>query len=134
DLYVENMRPSGDGLEYEFKGEWRDAEVRHETIEVRSGESVEIDVPVTHHGPVISQSADGTKAIAFRYTATTGPNLGYEPLLDMLLAKNADEIDESMRQWVDPCNNLVFGDTQGNIGYLNRGQVPIRTIANAWLP
>ncbi len=134
DLYVENMRPSGDGLEYEFKGEWRDAEVRHETIEVRSGESVEIDVPVTHHGPVISQSADGTKAIAFRYTATTGPNLGYESLLDMLLAKNADEIDESMRQWVDPCNNFVFGDTQGNIGYLNRGQVPIRTIANAWLP
>jgi penicillin amidase len=52
----------------------------------------------------------------------------------MLFAKNADEIDESMRQWVDPCNNLVFGDTQGNIGYLNRGQVPIRPIANAWLP
>ncbi|MCH7802241.1 MAG: CocE/NonD family hydrolase, partial [Chloroflexi bacterium] len=132
--YVENLRHSPNCLEYEFKGEWRAAEVRHETIEVRGGDSVEIDVPVTHHGPVISQSADGTRAIAFRYTATAEPNLGFESLLSMLMAKSTGEIDESMRQWVDPCNNFVFGDTQGNIGYLNRGQVPLRSMANAWLP
>jgi penicillin G amidase len=28
----------------------------------------------------------------------------------------------------------VFADVHGNIGYLNRGKVPIRSIANAWLP
>ncbi|MAF86418.1 MAG: hypothetical protein CMK91_01195, partial [Pseudomonas sp.] len=90
--------------EYEFKNEWRAAEVRHEIIEVRDGESVEIDVPVTHHGPVISQSADGTKAIAFRYTATTGPNLGYESLLDMLLAKKRAG---DRKSWLESKGNLA---------------------------
>jgi penicillin amidase len=52
----------------------------------------------------------------------------------MLNATSVDEIDESMRGWVDPCNNFVFADVHGDIGYLNRGKVPIRSMANAWLP
>jgi penicillin amidase len=31
-------------------------------------------------------------------------------------------------------NNFVFADLHGNIGYRTRGQVPIRSMANAWLP
>ena len=52
----------------------------------------------------------------------------------MMRAANADELDESMREWVDPCNNFVFVDVHGEIGYLNRGKVPIRAQRNAWLP
>ena len=55
-------------------------------------------------------------------------------MLKMLYASSADELDESMRTWVDPCNNFVFGDIHGDIGYLNRGQLPVRSMANAWLP
>jgi penicillin G amidase len=51
-----------------------------------------------------------------------------------LSAVNAGALDESMRDWVDPCNNFVFADVHGNIGYLNRGKVPMRSMANAWLP
>ena len=39
-----------------------------------------------------------------------------------------------MREWVDPCNNLLCADVHGNIAYLHRGQVPQRPMANAWLP
>ena len=39
---------------YEFKGEWRPAEVYHETIAVKGGSPVELDVTVTHHGPIIA--------------------------------------------------------------------------------
>ena len=35
---------------------------------------------------------------------------------------------------MDPCNNYMFADSQGNIGYLNRGTVPLRSSQNAWLP
>ncbi len=44
------------------------------------------------------------------------------------------EMDESMRNWVDPCNNFLFADIHGDIAYLHRGQVPIRSMSNAWLP
>ena len=39
-----------------------------------------------------------------------------------------------MRAWVDPGNNLVMADVDGNIGYLLRGQLPLRGEANGWLP
>ncbi len=135
DVYVEKLRESaGGGVEYLYKDEWKAGEVRRETIAVKGGESVETVVRVTEHGPVIAESADGAKGLAFKYTATAAPNLGFECVRRMLYAQDADALDESMRDWVDPCNNFVFADIHGDIGYLNRGQVPIRPMANAWLP
>ena len=134
DLYVENLRDGSHGREYEFQSEWHLADVRTESIQVLGARRIEMEVSVTEHGPIIAESADGSKGIAFKYTATAGANLGFECLRRMLYARNADEIDESMRDWCDPCNNFVFADVDGEIGYLNRGQVPIRPTANAWLP
>ena len=112
----------------------RQAEVRREVIGVRDEEPVRLDVTVTSHGPVISGDPSSGKALSFRYTSTAEPNLGFECLPKMMRAANADELDESMREWVDPCNNFVFVDVHGEIGYLNRGKVPIRADRNAWLP
>ena len=134
DLYVENLRYSEQGPEYEFLGEWHPAIVSDMTITVRGEDPVALDVVSTGHGPIIAGSEDGSMGLAFRYTATTGPNRGFECLRRMLHSQNVDEIDESMRDWVDPCNNFVFADVHGDIGYLNRGQVPVRSMANAWLP
>ncbi len=133
DLYLERFQP-GDPTRYEYMGQWRKAEVRHETVRVRGGETVELDVTVTHHGPVIEGDPARGYGVAFRYTATAEPNLGFQCIRKMLTATSADELDESMRDWVDPCNNFLFADVHGNIGYLNRGKVPVRSAANAWLP
>ena len=54
--------------------------------------------------------------------------------MNMLRARSAAEIDQSMEDWVDPVNNFLFADVDGNIGYLTRGLVPIRSRANGWLP
>ena len=133
DLYVERFRED-DPSSYEFQGEWQQAEVRHETIRVRGGPALEQNVTVTRHGPVIAGDPGKGYGIAFQYTATAAPNTGFDALLPMLRSGDADEMEEAMRPWVDPCNNLVFADRRGNIGYLTRGKVPIRSMANAWLP
>jgi penicillin amidase len=133
DLYVERFKDDSASV-YDFKGEWKQAEVRHEVIEVRGAPSVELGVTVTQHGPVIVGDPASGHAVAFKYTATAGPNLGLQPLRRMLEATSADELEESMRDWTDPCNNFLFIDVHGDIGYLNRGKLPIRSIANAWLP
>jgi penicillin amidase len=52
----------------------------------------------------------------------------------MLKATTVEELDESMRDWVDPCNNLVMCDVHGSIAYMMRGQLPVRSRANGWLP
>ena len=63
-----------------------------------------------------------------------GPRGWADILRAMLRAKTSGELIETHREWVDPCNNFVLADIHGNIGYQCRGQIPIRSMANAWLP
>ncbi|MCZ6535826.1 MAG: penicillin acylase family protein [Chloroflexi bacterium] len=133
DLYIERFK-EGDSAYYLYQDQWLRAEVYQETIKVRGGQDVPLKVWVTHHGPVISGDPLIGVAISFRYTATNGPSVWPETLGAMLTAKNSDELMESMREWVDPCNNFLFADVHGNIGYLCRGKIPLRPKQNAWLP
>ncbi len=133
DLYIERFAPA-DPTRYEFRGEWRRAEVRRETIRVRDAAPVEVELVTTHHGPIVLGEPRQGYAMAFRYTATAAPNRTAEAFLAMLRTRNADELEAAMRPWVDPVNNLVFADVHGAIGYRTRGEVPIRPMANAWLP
>jgi penicillin amidase len=131
DLYVERFDAQG---RYEFRGQWRPAQISRETIHVRGAAPVEIDVVVTHHGPIVLGDPRAGCAIALRYSATAEPNPTFESLLPMLRARGAGELEEAMRPWVDPVNNLVFADVHGAIGYRTRGRVPVRSMDNAWLP
>ncbi len=133
DLYVERFS-ADDATTYEFEGEWKQAEVRHDVITVRGEAPREIAVTVTHHGPIITGDPQKGFGIAFKYTATADPYVGFDCLLPMMTAATVDAMDAAMRQWIDPCNNFLFTDTTGDIAYLHRGRVPIRSMANAWLP
>jgi len=133
DLFVERFDPENP-TRYWFREEWRQAVVARETIRVRGAGPVEIDVTITHHGPIALGDPGRGHAIAFRYSATADPNRTFEALRPMLRTRSADELEASMRPWIDPVNNLVFADVHGTIGYRTRGQVPVRAAANAWLP
>ena len=133
DLYVERFE-AGNPRRYEFQGEWRDAAVREETLRARGAPDAVIPVVETHHGPVVFGDPASGHAVSLRYTATAGPRRWAECLLRMLTARDCDEFEAAQEQWVDPCNNLLSADTRGNISYLMRGKLPIRSRANAWAP
>ena len=133
DLYIERFKPD-DPQYYLYQGQWRRAEVHHQTIKVKDSDDVDLDVCVTHHGPLISGSPQQGTGLAFKYTATEAPSTWPDILWQMLRAQDADQMVEAMRNWVDPCNNFLLADTHGNSGYLCRGRIPIRSMANAWLP
>jgi len=133
DLYIERFSPEG-ASRYEFRGQWKEAEVRRERIKVKDETDQDLKVTVTRHGPIIAGGPGKGYGLAFQYTATAFPYRGFECLLPMMKAASVDELNESMRKWVDPCNNLVSADVHGNIAYLHRGQVPIRSMSNAWMP
>lgn len=131
DLFIERFTTSDT---YEFKGEPRKADVRHETINVRGGAPVEIDVVTTHHGPVIMGSPKSGIGLTLRYTATAEPSPWADSLFDMLVAKDVDEFEAAMRPWVDPCNTMMCADLDGNISFQVRGKLPLRSRENAWVP
>jgi len=133
DLFIERFAP-GDPTRYEFEGGWREADVRAETIRVRGGGDVEIEAALTHHGPVVLGEPRHGHAIACAYAAIAGPNATFDAFLPMLRAESADAMDAAMRPWVDPANNFVFADVDGRVAYRTRGQLPVRSAANAWVP
>ncbi len=133
DLYIEQLR-GGDMPQYLHQGEWLNAEVHNETVRSNSGREESIQVIVTNHGPIISGGLEEGSGMALKYTATESASDWTAILWKMLLARNADELVESQRGWVDPCNNFVFADVDGNYGYFCRGRIPLRSRVNGWLP
>lgn len=102
---------------------------RTETITVRDGDPVEVDITVTPRGPLI------TDTLALAWTATEAVNTGFDALPAMLRAGSVDELFEAMRPWVEPANSLLAADVDGHIGYLTRGRLPARRRMEAvWVP
>ena len=110
--------------------------------------------PLSPAGESEGESEQEWTGLALKYTATEIPpypnqdNPAHQPnqknhssdnpwtaiLWRMLRARNVEELSESQRGWVDPCNNFLMADVDGNIGYLCRGRIPIRSQVNGWLP
>ena len=133
DLYIEQLRDCNTP-QYLYKNEWRDAEVYDETVRSNTGREESFRVVVTGHGPIISGSPEEGSGMSIQYTATESASGWTAILWWMLRARNAEDLAESQRGWVDPCNNFLFADVDGNIGYLCRGRIPIRSRLNGWLP
>ena len=126
DLYMEQFDPVNP-KRYRTEHGWTEARVRRERILVRGNESVISEVFITRHGPIVSGDPRQGHAIAMRYTATDQPSEQWECLRPMLTAKTVKALHETQRHWVEPVNNIVSADDRGNIGYLTRGRVPVRS-------
>jgi penicillin G amidase len=137
DLYLEHIRRAGDGLvQYEYQNQWLEAEVRQERIFVKEGEPVTQEVILTRHGPVINGLAPeefGEQPLALRWTAYEKDNM-LECLPRMARAKDCQEFREALRDWSVPNQNVVYADTQGNIGYSFPGRIPVRAKGDGRLP
>jgi penicillin amidase len=107
---------------------------RIEVIDVRGAAPVTVECFETRHGPVVfGDPATGT-AIAMQSTALAAPSSGLEVLAPMLRARDADELCEVMRDWIDPVNNFLCADRDGTVRYQTVGLIPRRSIANACGP
>ena len=132
DLFIERFRDTPDGREYLFKGEWREAEVLKETIEVRGGVSVEHQVTVTHHGPVIAGDPAAGVGVAISDPGLIDGSRWVDAALDAMKSRSVAELHEAFRHWTDRVNNYAVADVDGNFGYIHAGKIPVRGEANGW--
>jgi len=133
DLFIERFDPQHPER-YEHQGQWLTARRDTETIQVRGAAPETLETWETLHGPLVAGEPREGTALAFRYTAQQAPNGTLDAVRAMLLARTADEIEAAVRPWVDPVNNMVYCDVDGQFGYRTRGVLPVRPAANAWLP
>ena len=128
DLYVERLSDTESPTQYEFMGEWRDLEIRSETIEVNNAEPVTLNVYTTHHGPIINDVLnrfEATEPLSLQWTVLQGTNL-FRGVVQVNLASNWTEFHQALQYWEAPIQHFVYADPEGNIGYQGAGAIPLR--------
>jgi penicillin amidase len=130
DLYVESVN-FRDPKKYLHNGQWVDAEVRDENIQVRDQRDYHLTITVTRHGPIVSH--DSNRDLALEWTLLT-PNAVRLPFLRINRASNWQEFTAALRDFKVPMQNCVYADAEGNIGYYAAGLVPIRKQGNGSVP
>ncbi len=131
DLYVEKFNDRG---EYLTPQGWQQPEHRKEIIRVKGKPDVTIDVVTTRHGPIMTPIIPGEKRqLALKWTIydTSGDAI---PFFAINSAHNWQEFRAAFSRFESPAQNVVYADTDGNIGYQATGEVPIRAAGDGSLP
>lgn len=137
DLYVEKLDPDNP-QRYMTPSGWRNIEVRHEQIKLRknftetSTDTVNLDVRVTRHGPVVFEK--GGKPYALRWTALDPKLNDASGLYSLNRARNWKEFTEAVRRYTGATQNMVYVDVDGHIGYYAAGVIPVRKSGDGSLP
>ncbi len=125
DFYAEKLNPDNPN-QYEFNGEWRDLDVRHEIIKGAKGEEKDVTIKYTHRGPIIS----GFKGLPHQVVSMrwTGNEYSNEIRTIYLLnrAKNWTDFTNAIRTFVSVSQNIIYADVAGNIGLYCSAGIPIR--------
>lgn len=158
DLYVERVV----GDEYWRDGALVPLEQSTETIKVAGGDDIELTIRSTVHGPIISgltddftaiaddpepALAEGTEApaappagqddaeyaVSLRWTALD-PGTTATAIFALSTAQNFDDFRYAASLFDVPAQNLIYADTEGNIGYQTPGRLPIRGAGDGWMP
>lgn len=159
DLFVERVDPT-DPDRYLTPDGSAPFVTRHETIQVKGSDDVEIEVRETRHGPVISdvhagaaraaalQRRDETGeasgggvggatedlVVAMRWTALLPGDRSIEAVLGMNTATSHEAFVAALERFRAPMQNIVYADVDGVISYHAPGLVPIRRSGNGSVP
>ncbi|MFJ8866680.1 penicillin acylase family protein [Streptomyces sp. NPDC102473] len=148
DLFLEKV--SGDG--YQYDGKTEPFISREETIKVAGGRDRKITVRETNNGPLVSDRSGelekvGKKApvtnsapdrgdgyaVSLKWTALQ-PGKSMDAVFELNKAKDFTTFRKAAAHFEVPSQNLIYADTEGNIGYQAPGTIPVRTQGDGTLP
>ncbi|MCP4363064.1 MAG: penicillin acylase family protein [Chloroflexi bacterium] len=133
DLFIERFHPQHPSY-YEFDGRWLSATVHQEEIQIRGRPSHTEAVIVTHHGPIINDVlADAAESLAYSSMALR-PDVTIDGFQLLNRARDWDGFVSAVSHIQSPSLNLLYADTEDNIGYYVSGRVPIRTQGDGSVP
>ena len=132
DAYALKINPDNPH-QYEFDGAWADMDVRTESFKVRQPdgtyETVTRDVLATRHGPILETESGVPYAAAFGgYDQGDAINQFFR----MATARSTSEFKEALRMNRLSYFNLTWATTEGDVGYSQTGQAPLRPAGFNW--
>ena len=130
DLFLEKL----DGTKYEFKGEWKEAEVLEEVIKVKNKPAHTENIIITHHGPIIFKDINEENHAISYCGMSLRPSKLLNAYYKINTGKNWDDFVEAMSIYDAPQINFSYADVYGNTGLYVAGKVPIRAKGTGIIP
>lgn len=130
DFFVERVDPDDPGR-YLVPGGSQPFERIPDRIAVRGADTVDFEIRLTRHGPVLEDvDAGGAASVIALAWAAARPSTTFAGLRAFNRAANAAELLAATYLFNDPHQNVVYADTAGNFGYRMAGRVPVRGAGN----
>lgn len=133
DVYVEQVNPA-DRNEVLFRGLWEPLRIVHDTIDVRGGDPVIVELKYSRHGPIFHEDTVRNLAYAMRSTMHEPGTAGYLGALRYHALDDCREFLDAQRYYNAPTENMVCADTHGNIAWQASALSPKRPNWHGRLP
>lgn len=133
DLYVYETNPDNPD-QYRYQDTWVPMKVIRETIPVKGRQAHTAELKYTRHGPVVFQDTMRNKAYAVRCAWLEPGGAPYLASLRMDQAKTWEEFRAACNYSHIPGENMVWADTEGNIGWQAVGIAPVRRNFSGMVP
>jgi len=143
DLFIEHLTEAGSDHYVTPDGSLA-FETRQETIKVRGKKDVTLAARSTRHGPVISDlwkpddrpriASDSLDVVAFADASLRPDNRTANAFYALDHAKNAGDVTAALEQFDAPPQNVIFADSDGNIGFQSVGRIPVRKRPDGLFP
>lgn len=131
DLFIEEVGP--DGRSVRRGPDFVQCDVRHELIEVRGGDPIEIDVLETDRGPIVGPAFEGSfGALSMSATWFDAGNVG--AMFDVCRVESFEDLHETFRGWASVPLNVAYADEAGTIGWQLIGSAPVRGLGGGTIP
>jgi len=134
DFYLEKLDSSN--THYFLNDEWKKLDIVSDTILVKDSASVVYDIAKTHRGPIISgihlydilykNEYQDEATLSMRWTALDFTDEVFA-LASVNKAKDWSEFKSALKHFIAPGQNFVYGDAEGNIGYVCAAKLPLRS-------
>ncbi len=133
DLYVYDLNPEN-LHQYRYQDHWEEMMIIGETIPVKNGEDVKVDLCYTRHGPVTYIDSNNCKAYAVRCAWLEPGGAPYLASLRMDQAEDWETFRDACSFSHIPGENMIWADREGNIGWQAVGIAPIRKNFSGLVP
>jgi len=136
DFYVERINPENP-QQYFYDGAWRDCETEVGTIPIKGGKAEAFTIRYTHRGPIVNDVhpiyKNDSTAVSMAWTGARASD-DLRSFLEINRAGSWRDFENALRYFTVPCQNFVYADTAGNLGYRTGGVIPIRADGRGYLP
>jgi penicillin amidase len=135
DLFFEKLLP-GDPTHYLAPAGPLAFESRSEIIKVEGAEDIALTVRRSRHGPILSDApslewTDPAQVLSLAWPGLEEDDGTAAALYRMNRARNAGELLAAAVGFGSPMQNILYADTEGHIGFIAPGRMPLRKKLNA---